>query len=83
MAWGGKLKYTISKNFINGLRANYTQSSNYSLAIKILMQQDVHVFHRGYDFNFLSLLRETVKFINEMYLQNVLNNEVKTIGDAW
>ena len=47
------------------------------------MQQDVHVFHRGYDFNFLSLLRETVKFINEMYLQNVLNNEVKTIGDAW
>ena len=58
MAWGGKLKYTISKNFINGLRANYTKCSNYSLAIKILMQQDVHVFHRGYDFNFLSLLRE-------------------------
>ena len=26
---------------------------------------------------------KTVKFINEVYPQNVLNNEVKTIGDAW
>ena len=47
------------------------------------MQQDLHVFHRGYVSIFFHYYVKTVKFINEMYLQNVLNNEVKTIGDAW
>ena len=47
------------------------------------MQQDVHVFHRDMISIFFHYYVKTVKFMNEMYLQNVLNNEVKTIGDAW
>ena len=47
------------------------------------MQQDVHVFHRDMISILFHYYVKMVKFINEMYLQNVLNNEVKTIGDAW
>ena len=84
VAWGGKLKYTISKNFINGLRANIILNAQIILWQLRYWCNKMSMYFIGDMISiFFHYYMKMVKFINEMYLQNVLNNEVKKIGDAW